>query len=197
MAIIVVGGSGRGVGKTALVCGLIAVLPELSWTAVKITAHEHSTSEPVWEEETPGQGSDTARYLAAGAKRAFLLTALDEANFPLVLDGLWSAIGRDSHVIFESNRIVHHLRPDLCLLVCRGPDSADDKSSFQQAVPFADALIEHAEFDQMLEGAFEDKKGSGPIFHVASFERISPEMRLWLREKLLTARAHNEEHRAR
>jgi hypothetical protein len=41
MAIIVVGGSNRGVGKTALVCGLIAALPEYHWAAVKITTHEH------------------------------------------------------------------------------------------------------------------------------------------------------------
>ncbi len=41
MAIIVVGGSNRGVGKTALVCGLIAALPEYRWAAVKITTHEH------------------------------------------------------------------------------------------------------------------------------------------------------------
>jgi hypothetical protein len=41
MAIIVVGGSNRGVGKTALVCGLIAALPEYRWNAVKITTHEH------------------------------------------------------------------------------------------------------------------------------------------------------------
>ena len=32
MAIIVVGGSGRGAGKTALVCGLIRALPEIRWT---------------------------------------------------------------------------------------------------------------------------------------------------------------------
>ena len=41
MAIIVVGGSNRGVGKTALVCGLIAALPDYQWTAVKITTHDH------------------------------------------------------------------------------------------------------------------------------------------------------------
>ena len=41
MAIIVVGGSNRRVGKTALVCGLVAALPEYGWTAVKITTHDH------------------------------------------------------------------------------------------------------------------------------------------------------------
>ena len=76
MAIIVVGGSSRGVGKTALVCGLIASLPEFRWTAVKITGHKHGKPEPVWEETTAGQGSDTARYLAAGARWALLVSAL-------------------------------------------------------------------------------------------------------------------------
>ena len=41
MAVIIVGGSGRNVGKTTLVCSLIAALPEYRWTAVKISAHEH------------------------------------------------------------------------------------------------------------------------------------------------------------
>ena len=41
MAIIVVGGSNRGVGKTTMVCGLIAALPEYRWNAVKITTHNH------------------------------------------------------------------------------------------------------------------------------------------------------------
>lgn len=41
MAIIVVGGSNRGVGKTTLVCGLIAALPEYRWNAIKITTHDH------------------------------------------------------------------------------------------------------------------------------------------------------------
>lgn len=41
MAIIVVGGSNRGVGKTTLVCGLIAALPEYRWNAIKVTTHDH------------------------------------------------------------------------------------------------------------------------------------------------------------
>ena len=37
MAVIVVGGGGRGAGKTALVCGLMRALPEIAWTAMKVT----------------------------------------------------------------------------------------------------------------------------------------------------------------
>ena len=78
MAIIVVGGGGRGVGKTALVCGLIAALPEFAWTAIKITSHPHLGPEPVWEETSAGQRCDTTRYLAAGAARAFLVAATED-----------------------------------------------------------------------------------------------------------------------
>lgn len=197
MAMIVVGGSGRGVGKTSLVCGLIAALREFPWTAVKIAAHQHGVSEPVWEERVPGQGSDTARYLAAGAKQAFLLTAQDETKLPSIVEQLWLKLTQDAHVIFESNRIMRHLQPDLCLLVSQGPHGADYKSSFVQALRFADAMIEQTKTDRMLDRGFESGDRSGPIFCLASFECISPEMRLWVREQLAARREHNEDHRAR
>ena len=92
MAILVVGGSGRGVGKTALVCGLIAALPEFRWTGVKITTDDHGMGEPIWEETDPGQGSDTARYLSAGAVRALLVTA-PMSDFSNLLFELWAKLG--------------------------------------------------------------------------------------------------------
>ena len=45
MAMIVVGGGGRGAGKTALMCGLMRALPEIPWTAMKITTHEHGKAD--------------------------------------------------------------------------------------------------------------------------------------------------------
>ena len=42
MAVIVIGGHSRNVGKTSVVAGLIAALPEFRWTALKITQHGHS-----------------------------------------------------------------------------------------------------------------------------------------------------------
>ena len=41
MAIVVIGGHSRSVGKTSVVAGLIAALPEYDWTAVKITQYGH------------------------------------------------------------------------------------------------------------------------------------------------------------
>ena len=41
MAVIVVGGHSRNIGKTSVVAGLIARLPEFHWTAFKITQYGH------------------------------------------------------------------------------------------------------------------------------------------------------------
>ena len=106
MAVVVVGGGGRGAGKTSLVCGVIAALPERSWVAVKIASHPHGPEQPVWEDTEAGDRSDTARYLAAGARRAFLLTAPDKAAMQAALDELWRRVDRGENFIFESNRVL-------------------------------------------------------------------------------------------
>jgi len=85
MAIIVVGGHSRSVGKTSVVAGLIAALPELHWTAMKITQYGHgicsadgqpcecATDDHSWavtEERDHSGESDSSRFLVAGAARS-------------------------------------------------------------------------------------------------------------------------------
>ena len=41
MAIVVVGGHTRNIGKTSVMAGLIAAMPEKHWTAFKITQFGH------------------------------------------------------------------------------------------------------------------------------------------------------------
>jgi hypothetical protein len=184
VAIVVVGGSGRGVGKTALVCGLIAALPEFRWTAVKITAHSHSRLPSIWEATDAGQESDTARYLAAGARRAFLLTAAD-CDLAQRLRELQPELDPHADILFESNRVLQHLRPGLCLLVRGGAAPEQRKRSFQLAERYADAWVSKAGADRILVDwpatTGQDQK---PIFQLASFERIPPRMLAWLLERL-------------
>ena len=176
MSTVVVGGSGRGVGKTALVCGIIAAYPVLRWTAVKITAHPHGMPEPIWEEVRGGQGTDTARYLAAGARRALLVTALGD-EFPL--RALQGAIGSDAHVIFESNRVLAHLQPDVCIGVLDG--SRDDfKPSFEAFLQRVDVLVRTAGADT---NSFNFPVRI-PLFLLDDPGRISPEMHAWLQPKI-------------
>src|ERR1700722_17579174 len=86
MATIVVGGHTRNIGKTSVVAGLIRALPEMRWTAFKVTQFGHgvcsANGKPcdcetdehtvaVSEERDAASGTDSARYLAAGAVRSF------------------------------------------------------------------------------------------------------------------------------
>lgn len=171
------GGGGRGVGKTALVCGVLAALPERSWVAVKITSHAHGAAHLVWEESEPGECSDTARYLAAGARRAFLLTAADEVEMRAALNALWKRVERSSDLIIESNRVLSFLKPDLCLIALSGADGANAKASFESALDLADAVI--------VSGAVNDfRDGLRPEFELARFKRISPALKDWIRGRL-------------
>ncbi len=175
MAVIVVGGSGKGVGKTALVCGLIAALPEFAWTAVKISSHAYGKSEPVWEETAAGTETDTARYLAAGARRAFLVTA-GEDDLSLRLGELEARLEAGAHLIFESNRVLQPVRPALCLAV-EGSTESEWKPSFRMVVHHMSARVALAERDSVSEG-------TTPLFQLAALDRISLRMQEWLREQL-------------
>lgn len=176
MAIIVVGGSGQGVGKSVLVCGLIAALPEFHWTAVKITSHQHDDVELIREETEAGEKTDTARYLAAGARRALLVFS-PEGQIPL--GRIWEAIGPEVNVIFESNGIMAHLQPDLCLGVLGGPET-EIKPSFEHFKQLADALV-------VRQGATippSSRAPAKPFFHLADLGHISLEMLDWVHRKL-------------
>lgn len=183
MAIIVVGGSGKDVGKTGLVCAVIAALQDFDWTAVKITGHDYVNldtpdrtshiSQPVIREETrAGQGTDTARYLAAGAKRALLVTrSADEVP----IQEIRAALGDDRNVIFESNRIVEYIKPDLCLAVAGGDAN---KPSFKRLLDNAHGVVRTGEHDghRLAEGI--------PLFQLASLDRLTDEMIRWMRQHL-------------
>ena len=181
MAIIVVGGNGRDAGKTALVCGLIRALPEIAWTAVKITSHAHGHSQVMYEETVAGtdtvagQESDTERYLAAGARRSLMVTA-DDAALGAIVEQILRECPPAGGIIFESNRILQHLRPDLCLAAASSL-KGERKPSFDLVEERMDAMVELAGHDHVI-------AGKRLAFHLASFERISPPMLAWLRERL-------------
>ena len=180
MAIVVVGGSGRGVGKTALVCGVIAALPALDWIAVKITSDTHTPEQPIREESTAGEDTDTARYLAAGARRAFLLTAADSAAMQTALDGLRQHAPRGANLIFESNRILDFVKPDVCLMVSSAAAQAETKASFEQAMKSADAILVHSQTGELTA-----QDNERPVFRVGQFELLPADLVAWIRRRLI------------
>ena len=175
MAVIVVSGDGRNVGKTSVVCALIAAVPEFRWTAVKISTHAHQLRDPVWRETAPGQGSDTARYLAAGAERAYLVAAAEE-EVAGRLELLRADAAGAADWIFESNRVLAALRPDLCLAVL-GAEGSALKPSFARIADRAHATVRRGEQNRVLDGP-------GVGFEIADMGQLSPPMRQWVRLRL-------------
>lgn len=180
MAVIVIGGSGKDVGKTALMCAVIAALREFDWTAVKITAHDYEPGASAWagavvrEETQAGQETDTGRYLAAGAKRALLVT---RSGTQAPIEEIRRAVGADRNVIFESNRIVDVVKPDVCLALVGG---AERKASFERLLRVADAVV-------WVGSDSVDVPEGVRRFRVESAESLPEEMMEWLRERVTAA----------
>ena len=154
--LVVVGGHSRNIGKTAVAAGLIAATRELGWTALKITQFGHGMCSSTGEEchcavEDPvhpyaitresGEkpGTDTARFLEAGASEAYWVRArigaLDEA-----VPDLRRLLAGRPFVLMESNSILEFFQPDLYLSVLRF-DVDDFKPSSRYYLGRADATI--------------------------------------------------------
>ena len=155
MAIVVVGGHTRNIGKTSVVAGLIAAIPEMHWTAFKITQFGHgmcsANGEPcdcetaehtiaVSEERVGGDATtDSGRYLAAGAVRSFWVRTR-AGDLSEAMPRIRKEIQRAENVVIESNSIMRFLRPDLYLSVL-DPETVDFKESAKYFLDRADAVL--------------------------------------------------------
>ena len=148
MAIVVIGGQAKDVGKTGVVCALISALPERRWTAIKISS-AHGGSErraaavtrvmAITEERDPTTGTDSSRYLAAGAVRAFWVRTA-EGQLAQAMPGIRAAMAAAENVILESNSILGWLQPDLYATVL-DPRIVAFKASALRYLDRADAIL--------------------------------------------------------
>jgi hypothetical protein len=154
VAIVVVGGHTRNIGKTSVVAGLIAALPERRWTAIKITQFGHgvcsANGEPcdcetadhtiaVSEERERGSGTDSSRYLAAGAARSFWVRTR-QGQLSEAMPRVRALLEEAENAIVESNSVLRFLQPDLSLSVL-DPGVSDFKASALRYLDRVDALI--------------------------------------------------------
>ena len=160
--VIVVGGHTRSIGKTQLVCDVIAAFPDANWIAGKITQYGHGVcaqngencdcaprehvSAFEWETHSD-TGRDSARFLAAGAHRSFWLRTKQgflAAGLPLLRTALGQVSaepnGETIPLILESNSLLQFLKPSLYFAVV-DPAKEDFKDSARVALDRADALI--------------------------------------------------------
>ena len=154
MAIIVVGGSTRNIGKTSVVAGIIRALSERHWTAFKITQFGHgvcsANGQPCdcetgdhtlafSQERDPASGTDSARYLEAGAARSFWVRTR-QGQLAEAMPRLRVELARCENAIIESNSVLRFLRPDLYLSVV-DPLTVDFKDSARLFLDRADAVL--------------------------------------------------------
>ena len=203
MAIIVVGGHSRDVGKTSVVAGLIAALPELDWTAVKITQFGHGVcsvngascdcatdehTQAISEERSRAGDSDTSRFLVAGAQRS-LWVRTKQGWLAEAMPALRARIAGAGNVIIESNSVMRFLRPDLYVSVVNF-DQSDFKDSAREFLDRADAVLWQGKRDapqwkslslKLLEGT--------PAFEIRPPEYVSKAFADWVHEQISGKRA--------
>jgi len=146
MAVVVIGGQTKNVGKTSVVCGLISALPDGGWTAIKISQCGHGVdsagggeSVAIGEERDPGSGTDSSRYLSAGAVRS-LWVRTGPGELAEAMPRIRAEIARARNVILESNSVLGFLRPDVYASVL-DPEVADFKASALRYIDRADAVL--------------------------------------------------------
>jgi hypothetical protein len=161
--VIVVGGHTRSIGKTQLVCDLISAFPAAQWIAGKITQYGHGVCAQNGEncdcapdehicainwEVRADSGTDSGRFLAAGARRSFWLRTKQgflAEGMPLLRAALQEAGTRDgtkapANLILESNTLLQFLKPSLYVMVLH-PAQADFKESARLQMDRASAFV--------------------------------------------------------
>jgi hypothetical protein len=199
MALIVIGGHSRSVGKTSVVAGLIAAMPDFTWTAVKITQYGHgicsadgeacdcATADHSWaisEERDRSGESDTSRFLVAGAVQA-LWVRTEQGRLAEAMPALRRRLEGARNVIIESNSVLKFLRPDLYLTVL-DPSTADFKNSAREFLDRADALILHEASGGAAWQAVSLKPvAQRPVFRIKPPEYVTPEIVHFVRSSLI------------
>jgi hypothetical protein len=206
MAIVVIGGHSRSVGKTSVVAGLISALPEFEWTAVKITQYGHgicsangeacdcATADHSWaisEERDRSDASDTSRFLGAGAVQA-LWARTEQGRLAEAMPALRHRLEGARNVIMESNSVLKFLRPDLYLTVL-DPSTADFKTSAREFLDRATAVILHETPNSPAWQSVSLKPvAERPVFRITPPPYVTPEIAAFVRSSL-TARISEEQ----
>ncbi len=199
MALIVIGGHSRSVGKTSVVAGLIAALPEYGWTAVKITQHGHgicsakgeacdcATADHSWaitEERDRSGESDTSRFLLAGAERVWWART-EQGKLAEAMPALRQRLLPARNVIIESNSVLKFLRPDLYLTVL-DPATEDFKNSAREFLDRASAVIlHHAQPVSAWHGVSLKPVAGRPVFRITPPKYLTPEIAEFVRSSLI------------
>lgn len=157
---VLVGGTGRNIGKTTLMEMLINRLSNLGpVVGIKISnirpdgMEFHGTHEVngdgnffIWEETRISGNKDSMRFLKAGAKRSFFVQTSDEflqdafATMVSQLDG-------NEIVVCESNSLRNVMEPAVFLMI-KGEDNHASKGYVDRLFGLADYVVKAMDLEQ-------------------------------------------------
>jgi hypothetical protein len=199
MAIVVIGGHSRNIGKTSVVAGLIAALPAHNWTAFKVTQFGHgrcslngkpchcATGDHTWaisEEKDRSGKSDSSRFLVAGAKRSFWVRT-EQGRLAEAMPTIVRRLAESENAILESNSILKFIQPDLYISVL-DPAVEDFKASALAALGRADVLIVNGDHngDSKWKRIAMNTAQDRPVFHIRPPKYVTPELVEFVQTKL-------------
>jgi hypothetical protein len=201
MALVVVGGHSRSVGKTSVVAALIAALPEYCWTALKITQFGHGICsadgkpcdcattddhfKAISDERDVSGESDTSRFLVAGAARSIWVRTR-QGMLSQAMPDIQRRIAGAENVIMESNSIMGYLHPDLYLTVLDAGQE-DFKVSANEYLDRADAVIFHqhqTDAAPKWKAVSLDRVAGKPSFLIQPPPYVTPEIVEFVRGRL-------------
>jgi hypothetical protein len=198
VAVIVIGGHSRNIGKTSVVVGLIAALPSYHWTALKITQFGHgrcslngapchcTTADHTWaisEEKDRSGKSDSSRFLTAGAKHSFWVRT-EQGRLAEAMPAITRRLREAENAILESNSILKFIEPDLYIPVL-DPAVEDFKASAFWALGRANALIVSADLNgSRWKGITRSHTPERRVFHISPPQYVTPELVDFVRASL-------------
>jgi hypothetical protein len=199
MALVVIGGHSRSVGKTSVVGGLVSALRDFHWTAVKITQYGHgicsangeacecANADHSWaisEERDRSGESDTSRFLRAGAERVFWVRT-EQGRLAEAMPMLRKRLEGAGNVIIESNSVLKFLRPDIYLTLL-DPETADFKISAREFLDRADGVVLHQRAGAPAWQSVSLKLiANKPVFRITAPDYLTPEIIEFVRSKLV------------
>ena len=152
-SMLMIGGSGRNVGKTTLICAIIRrFAPATPIIGLKVTSirpgeedfhghHEQPFTENfrIFEETSLKSLKDTAKMLNAGARKVYFIQSTDE-QMPLAIDAFFKLVDRKSTIICETRSLRRLVKPGIFVLIT-DPADKDFKSKSAEFETLADLNI--------------------------------------------------------
>lgn len=161
--ILIVGSTGRNIGKTEFACRVIkknaAHNTIIGIKVVPVDKCETNchrgidtcglcdslTGEyNIIEESTADESKDTTRMFLSGAKKVYLLI-VDRQELEVGVKAILNLIPKDAFVIIESNTLRKVIEPGLFIVIKKKSDT-HPKPTCAEVIDFADKIIE---FDEM------------------------------------------------